>query len=123
MNGSADLLERESILKYLKFNSQQFLSMCVIAGCDYTPNIKTIGIHRAKHFVENGDYINVLKKHKFAPVNYEADFSQGLAVFHHQVIYNVEKLTIEALEPWSRNEDRSSYGPACGEYPLFKNLH
>jgi exonuclease-1 len=119
LNGNADLLEMDSILDHLNFSKQQFVSMCIVAGCDYVPNIKTIGIHKAKQSVESGHgFLNALQKHKFAPLNYEAEFKQASAVFHHQTIYDIEKLAVAPLEAWTTNDDTDKFSPACGEYPF-----
>jgi len=40
MNGKADVIEMEQALHHLQLTKDQFLSMCVVAGCDYLKNIK-----------------------------------------------------------------------------------
>jgi len=43
MNGKGEVIELEKALSHLQLTHDQFISMCVAAGCDYLKNIKTIG--------------------------------------------------------------------------------
>jgi 5'-3' exonuclease len=88
------------ILRHLNLNPNQFLSMCVIASCDYLPNIKTIGIHNAQHIVNGIDFLAFLEQHKQAPPQYRHVFLQAIAVFNHQFIYDIKTLRVLPLQPW-----------------------
>lgn len=77
------------ILQALNLDSSQFLSMCVVAGCDFLPNIKGIGIHRASQVVTRNDFLNELSSHWYAPPDYCTGFKQACAVWRHQTIYDL----------------------------------
>ena len=64
MNGKADVIQMEKALHHLQLTKDQFLSMCVVAGCDYLKNIKGIGIYKAKQLVKKDTFISELQKHK-----------------------------------------------------------
>lgn len=66
MNGKADVIQMEQALHHLQLTKDQFLSMCVVAGCDYLKNIKGIGIYKAKQLVKKDNFI-VSSKNKKMP--------------------------------------------------------
>ena len=74
MNGKGEVIELEEALAHHQLTHDQFVSMCVAAGCDYLKNIKTIGIHKAKQLVKKDNFLDELQKHKFAPANYREAF-------------------------------------------------
>lgn len=67
MNGKADVIQMEQALHHLQLTKDQFLSMCVVAGCDYLKNIKGIGIYKAKQLVKKDNLISELQKQKKMP--------------------------------------------------------
>ena len=42
MNGKADVIQMEKALHHLQLTKDQFLSMCVVAGCDYLKNLRAL---------------------------------------------------------------------------------
>lgn len=117
MNGKAELAQLDNILEKLNLDESQFLDMCVVAGCDYLANIKTIGIHTARGIIANKSFLEELVNHKNAPANYHSQFCQALMVFKHQMIYDIDEQSVKPLHSWAAGEDRDKYGPACGQYP------
>ena len=54
-NGMFDSIELKEVLKHLAMTEEDFLHMCIIVGCDYLPNIKCVGINKAKKIVMQED--------------------------------------------------------------------
>ena len=64
MNGKGDVIQLEKALAYHQLTYDQFISMCVAAGCDYLKNITTIDIHKAKQLGKEDNFLDELQKHK-----------------------------------------------------------
>ena len=47
LSGDCDHFVFENILDGLKLTPDQFLRMCILAGCDYLESVKGVGINRA----------------------------------------------------------------------------
>ena len=116
MNEKGEAIEFKSVLAHLQLSHEQFISMCVAAGCDFLSNIKTIGIHKARQLVKNGNFLDELEKHKYAPANYRELFLQAKSVFQHQMVFNINTKKVQPLTEWDGNERWQ----VCGQYP-FKN--
>ena len=116
-SGEADLADLAYILQALNLDSSQFLYMCIVAGCDFLPNIKGIGIRRASQLVTKNDFLNKLSSHRYAPPDYSEGFKQACAVFKHQTIYDVDCKIVRPLAAWESGEDETQFSMACGEYP------
>lgn len=119
--GVADLAALAYILHALNLDSSQFLYMCIVAGCDFLPNIKGIGIHQASQAVTRRDFFHELGSHRYAPSNYCKGFKQACAVFKHQVIYDLQSKRVRSLTAWESREDEAQFSMASGEYPLLNN--
>ena len=47
----------------LNLSYGKFLCLCIMAGCDYLPNVPGIGMHRAKQMIDSSDdFQSVLEK-------------------------------------------------------------
>ena len=121
LSGLANLADLAYILHALNLDSSQFLYMCIVAGCDFLPNIKGIGIHRASQVVTRKDFLHELGSHRYAPSDYCKGFKQACAVFKHQVIYDLQSKRVRPLTAWESGEDEAQFSMACGEYPLLNN--
>ena len=121
LSGEADLADMAYILQELHLDSSQFLYMCIVAGCDFLPNIKGIGIHRASQVVTRKDFLNEIGNHRNAPSDYCKGFKQACAVFKHQAIYDLDSKCVRPLTVWEPGEDEAQFSMACGEYPLLNN--
>jgi len=117
MDGNAELLDMTKVLSHLSLNQNQFLAMCITAGCDYVPNIKTVGIHKANQIVAGADFLGTLEKHRHAPPSYREDFLQAMAVFQHQIVYDIRARRVKPLNPWREGREQIRFGQACGQYP------
>ncbi|XP_021727024.1 exonuclease 1-like [Chenopodium quinoa] len=89
---------------FRNFNTNLFIDMCVLAGCDFLPSIPGIGIVKAHALVSkyrNIDRVlSVLKtdKGKQVPDDYARSFKEAVAVFQHATIYNREKKKVEHMK-------------------------
>ena len=120
LSGLADLADLAYILHALNLDSSQFLYMCIVAGCDFLPNIKGIG-YQASQAVTRRDFFHELGSHRYAPSDYCKGFKQACAVFKHQVIYDLQSKRVRPLTVWESGEDEAQFSMACGEYPLLNN--
>ena len=95
----------------------KFVSMCVVAGCDYLKNIKTIGINKTKQLVQKDNFLDELQKHKYSPETYRESFVQARSVFQHQLVYNIELKKVQPLHELEESDGMKG-NQACGQYPL-----
>ena len=51
MSGMCDCIELSEALSNLGMTQTKFLEVCIVAGCDYLPNIRGIGINKARKIV------------------------------------------------------------------------
>jgi len=80
MNGKGEVFQFEKVLSHLKLTHDKFVSMCVVAGCDYLKNIKTIGIKKGKQLGLKDNFLDELQKHRYPPETYrESFFQQGVS--------------------------------------------
>ena len=110
MSGKGKVIELEKALSHLQLTHDQFISMCVAAGCDYLKNNKTIGIHKAKQLVKNDNFLGELQKHEYAPANYKESFLQARSVFQHQLVYHIEEKRVRSLTEWNESDERQVSG-------------
>ena len=83
-----DDLENVKELSLHTFTFDMFVVNCIMAGCDYLPNIKGIGFKKAHQLVKKhkGEIEPILKDLKFEnqhsiPENYEQSFTQAYLTF------------------------------------------
>jgi 5'-3' exonuclease len=50
----------DRVLACLEVNQLAFLNICITAGCDYLPNVKGVGINKAKKLVKESDFLHRL---------------------------------------------------------------
>lgn len=93
-----DCIELNAVLKYLGMNYEDFLHMCIIAGCDYLPNIRCIGLNKARKLVlQEADLMDALLKLKHVPEGYARKFFNAKAVFLHQGNSMVELIVFKKM--------------------------
>lgn len=114
MNGKGDVIELENALSHHQLTYDQFISMCVAAGCDYLKNIKTIGIYKAKQLVKKDNFLDELQKHKFASANYREAFLQARSVFLHQLVYHIKAQRVQPLCEWEEGKEMLQ-NQICGQ--------
>ena len=117
-NGMFDSIELKEVLKHLAMTEEDFLHMCIIVGCDYLPNIKCVGINKAKKIVmQEDDLMKALLALKNVPEGYACSFKQAKAVFLHQTVINTSTYTTIPLTEWSVGEKTEILQNLCGKYP------
>lgn len=99
--------------EYKKFTPKMLLEMCIMVGCDYLPNMKGIGISKAREEITKwGNYYNaiILTERKMelrtglAPKDLKTDrreiipiFQKAIMAFTCQLVYNPISETCERL--------------------------
>ena len=104
LSGVADLADLAYILHALNLDSSQFLYMCIVAGCDFLPNI-----HRESQVVTRKDFLHKLGSHRYAPSDYCKGFKQACAVLKHQVIYDLQSKHVRPLTALESGEVRHNF--------------
>lgn len=75
------------------FDSDLFLTTCILGGCDYLESIKGIGFKKAHKYVTKacGDLEMIIRQLKLdqfkVPENYLDSFNKAFLTFHFQVVY------------------------------------
>lgn len=108
---------------YLEVDQLAFVNICIAAGCDYLPNVKGVGINKAKKMVkENDDFLQHLTQIPGAPQGYEEQFITARAVFQHQTVIDPDNSTTVPINAWNEtfdDETRTNLQKYCGVYPFF----
>ena len=95
----------DRVLAYLEVNQLAFLNICITTGCDYLPNVKGVGINKAKKLVKENDFLHHLIRIPGAPEGYENQFVSARAIFQHQTIINPDNLTTMPINIWNETFD------------------
>ena len=98
-----------------------FLNMCIVAGCDFQQNVHGVGIHTAQKLVTKEYFLDVSQENKNAPTDYTDDFQRAKAVFHHQTILNPALMATAPLTPWPEPTTAETFLNSCGAYPIILN--
>ena len=106
----------ENILESLKLSYGKFLCLCIMAGCDYLPNVPGIGIHREKQMIDHSDdFQSVLEKY---PAKYQQKFQEAKLVFLHQTVIDPTSRKSVPLFAWEDITMHDKHQFNCGKYPL-----
>ncbi len=95
---------------FANWSQEQFLTMCILAGCDYAPSIKNLGIVKAHKIVRAfRKPSKVLKAiHETfgpnVPPSFDVSFVKALLTFRHQRVFNPDKKCVEMLHPPDLND-------------------
>ena len=123
LSENCELVELDKVLDYLEVNQSSFINICITAGCDYLPNVKGVGINKAKTLVkENDDFIHHLSQIPGASQGYKDRFVSACAVFQHQTIIDPESSTTMPINKWTEafdDESKANLQRYCGVYPLM----
>ncbi|KAG2434397.1 hypothetical protein HYH02_012409 [Chlamydomonas schloesseri] len=99
----ADLpLVRE--LNMAGFDHDMLLQMCILAGCDFLPNISGVGIKKAHGLIKkHRDFVRVVRTLRFngttVPPHYEVRFQRTLWLFRHQRVFCPAARSMAHLRP------------------------
>jgi hypothetical protein len=102
-----DTIKNNLFLKRFKriCNRNQLLECAVLAGCDYLPSVKNMGLKTAaKYYDELANtqlILNKIKSNKShnMPHNYPLAFYKAVLTFRHQYIYNTLSKEFSHLTP------------------------
>jgi exonuclease-1 len=118
MNGMFESIKLQDALQHLSMTEDEFQNMCIVAGCDYLPNIRCVGIATAKKIVlKETDLISALLKVKNVPEGYSCSFVQAKAIFNHQTVIDIATLRTIPLKQWEAAEKTDTLQNLCGKYP------
>lgn len=119
LSGACHVIQIEKVLCHLSMTQDDFLNMCIVAGCNFHQNVRGVGIHTAQKLVTKEDFLAVLQKNKNAPADYTDGFQRAKAVFHHQTILNPALMATPPLTPWPEPTSAEAFLNSCGEYPMI----
>ena len=93
------------------WTKDQFLTMCIFAGCDYLPSLKGVAITKAYNLVNKyKTYKRVLRQLRFEakvaiPSFYAEQFEKAMLTFRHARVWDPRKERIVHLSPLHENID------------------
>lgn len=97
-------LGKSNFLKMINFTFQDFVNVCILAGCDYLDSVPNIGLQRAlKYYSVSKTIPDALKRMQFdgyrVPLNYKEQFEKALLTFKHQRVYCPNQKKMVFLSP------------------------
>ncbi|KAH0795537.1 XPG I-region family protein [Histomonas meleagridis] len=122
----ADCIRIDEVLQELQMSRDEFLTFCILCGCDYTPHIRMVGPKTAYELVKQyqtiGQILRVLRSSPRygVPSEYEKYFRRAFITFKHQMVYNMFTKTLTPLEPI--NEFPEYIGPMIPNDVLQKHV-
>ncbi|CAB3996104.1 Exonuclease 1 [Paramuricea clavata] len=118
-SGMCDCIELSDALENLGMTQTKVLEMCIVAGCDYLPNIRGIGINKARKLVvEEADLMKALLNLKNVPEGYKNRFLEAKSVFLHQTVIDTKTKETVPLSEWRDTPVATSQQNMCGKYPF-----
>ena len=103
---SADFSTFTHIEEISESDYDDFLTFCILTGCDYAPHIKSVGPKTALSLVQEYHssidlILNQLsqKKKVVIPPNYKQAFLKAKKTFMHQKVYNIDLKAVVPLAP------------------------
>ena len=105
----------QDVLSHLELSTEEFVTVCCLAGCDYIEHINRMGIRTALKIVKQaGTGANVISAIRESgkyevPENYEAQLARAMLTFKGQRVYNPRTKSLEFLE--SIDEPGDFLGP------------
>lgn len=119
INGICDFIELNEVLANLSMTQDDFLCMCILAGCDYLQNIRGIGINKARMLVlKEADVMEALPKLKNFKEGYIHQFFEAKSVFLHQTVIDPNTMETIPLTNWEDTATMALHQVLCGKYPF-----
>ncbi|GIL85034.1 hypothetical protein Vretifemale_13660, partial [Volvox reticuliferus] len=86
------------------FDHDMLLQMCILAGCDFLPNLAGVGIKKAHAMIrKHRDFVKVVRFLRFngtsLPPGYEVRFQRTIWLFRHQRVYCPVTRALTHLRP------------------------
>lgn len=122
LNGQCQLIDLGKTLQHLQLSQENFLDMCIVAGCDYLDNVRGIGINKARKLIsDDSNFLLVLQGMSHTPKEYSSDFLKAKAIFLHQTVIDPLNGTTVPLTRWEDTpnfQKTEEYQIICGKYPF-----
>ena len=117
----ASVTGRSGALKFVGWDHELFLGLCVLSGCDFLPNVRGIGIKKAHGLVTKHRTIKATlavmhgDKKINMPEGYDANFQRAFWTFRHARVYDPQLRQLRPLNPMppelaDEHEDTSFLG-------------
>ncbi|TDH72610.1 hypothetical protein CCR75_001018 [Bremia lactucae] len=101
-------------LSFVGWSEEMFLQLCVLAGCDYCPSVRGVGIMTAYKLVrdfktpmEVGFEQMALQQLKgpAVPDDYESHFYAAILTYRHQLVFDPRDAKLKMLHPLDISND------------------
>ena len=121
LDGQGEEIVLQDVLQAFDISQDKFLNWCILSGCDYLPNLKGIGIKKAKQIIDSkDDFLSVVEVLDIAPPDYRQKFNEAKIIFLHQTVIDpVSKKSVALLE-WEDTVEKENHQSRCGKYPNIK---
>ncbi|CAM9377506.1 unnamed protein product [Chrysoparadoxa australica] len=102
----SEIINLQQPIDLANWKNRPFIHMCLLAGCDYIPSIKGIGIKTAYELVQkHSDRAKLLmavrdKAKAELPEDFEQRFVKGYLTFRHQTVYDIATKCCVPLTPY-----------------------
>lgn len=94
-------IDRETMLKDMKLNNEQFIDLCILLGCDYTPTIPRIGPKKAYEMIMKYNSIDEILKNESTkyciPDNY--NYEEARKMFNETDILKLNQNKFKIKKP------------------------
>jgi len=117
-------LKDKQLKNFLAFSRETMIYACIMAGCDYLPSIKGIGIKKAVDFLERsgGKIDGTIRRLQFEktfmgriPEDYAKTVKKIALVFHYQRIFDPAIKGFGSLEPLPEDLNNEATNLLIGE--------
>ena len=117
-------LKDKQLKTFLAFEKESLIYSCILAGCDYLPSIKGIGIKKAVDFLHRsgGKIDGTVRRLQFEkafmgkiPDDYAKTVKKIALVFKYQRIYDPHKKGFSSLEPLPEDLNDEATNVLIGE--------
>jgi 5'-3' exonuclease len=114
-DGSAQEIRRRDLAannspSFAGWTQSMFLDMCLLAGCDYLPSVRGLGLITAHRLVDRyRDYHTILAQLRSStssfelPDGYEQAYERARYTFRHQTVYDPRSCRTVPLMPYGEN--------------------
>mmetsp|Transcript_52648 Transcript_52648/g.125778 ORF Transcript_52648/g.125778 Transcript_52648/m.125778 type:complete len:410 (+) Transcript_52648:50-1279(+) len=95
-------IQREEVLKGLRFSEEQFLDFCILCGCDYLPTIQYVGPATAQRLMHQHKSIEEILQHidrKVNAVPEQWDYEKVRHWFRKPDVGDVQSYNLERTAP------------------------
>ncbi|RMX68757.1 hypothetical protein KXD40_005016 [Peronospora effusa] len=116
LNGWCSELKRRSLganeeLSFVGWTEEMFIQLCVLAGCDYCPSVRGIGIITAFKLVNQyktpKEVLEALQhqKESLVPKDFAKHFYSAILTYRHQLVFDPRDSKLKMLCPLDISKD------------------